>query len=109
MLNDLVDIIWQAPLISLGIMSTVTNLLFYVTTVDVARRQEKWKPEEWQKKCDEYWKEPLIREDLEGWRRKTGKLLLEIEIRPGKFLACKYLSWRGHPTNNYDSNKNTEC
>ncbi|MFH1126818.1 MAG: hypothetical protein V1718_01780 [archaeon] len=78
-----------------GIAALVLNVASYLTTIDVARRQEKWTQEEFQEKCDTYWREPIIRDDIES-NRKIYEIIADIASRPGKYLACKQLSLQGY-------------
>ena len=95
-LISLGNIVLNSTALAGGISAIVMNGISYGVTIDVARRQERWSQDKFQKKCNEYWRQTLIQEDLEGLKASAGKTLLNIFYRPGLYLACKYLSYKGH-------------
>jgi len=95
-LGTAVKIIAGSIIAAGGFSALTFNTISYFVTLDVARRQEKWTPEEFQEKCDEHWKGPLVREDIHGFEASFANLFMNILYRPGKYLACKYLSRKGH-------------
>lgn len=98
-LSDVVLMILSAPVIGYTVGTVVCtaafNTVMYFTTLHVARKQDKWTPEQWQDKCNQYWRTNILKDDLKGSKKKYAKLLTEVMCRPGMYLGCKYLSLRG--------------